>query len=71
MKPLNIEITGASGDIEWSWYSGYTAIDTGIITPMSGSGSVASFSAAVDSNMSAEAGGVYRLVVKDATGCKA
>ncbi|MEY3368261.1 MAG: cell wall surface anchor family protein, partial [Bacteroidota bacterium] len=65
---LGISISGATGNISWQWYNGFTPLTNGKISPASGSGAAADFSASIGS--SATADGYYRLVVTDANGCK-
>lgn len=67
-KNTGISITGASGNISWQWYDAFVPIPAGIITPSSGAGTAASFSAII--NATAAQAGSYRLVVTDAGGCK-
>ncbi|MEO0339575.1 MAG: hypothetical protein AAF242_10210, partial [Bacteroidota bacterium] len=67
-KDLGISVSDASGNISWQWYNGFNIIEPGIITPSSGSGDQATFSA--DLTATSEQAGTYRLVVTDAGGCK-
>ncbi len=67
-KPLNITISGASGNISWQWYYGFSPLTNSEISPASGSGTVASFSATIPTTMNDQ--GSLRLVVTDAGGCK-
>jgi len=66
VTPMNITVTGGSGDFSWHWYNGYAP--TTDITPSSGSstsGITAEVASAVDG------GGVYRIVITDNnTGCE-
>lgn len=67
---LGVSVTGASGNISWQWYDGYSPLSgTGIISPSSGTG-VAQGSFTANIGTSASASGFYRLVVTDAGGCK-
>jgi hypothetical protein len=66
---LGISITGASGNISWKWYDGFTPLaDNSKITPNTGSGAQGSFTASVSASNSSS--GFFRLVVTDAGGCK-
>ena len=67
---LGITITGATGNISWQWYNGYDSLSTGIINPVNGSGSAASFTAKMDVSATPQTSGFYRLLVKDQTGCQ-
>lgn len=64
----NITITGTSGNISWQWYNGFAPLSNNVITPSSGSGTSASFTASIAT--SATGAGYYRLVVTDVSGCK-
>jgi hypothetical protein len=66
---LGISISGASGNISWQWYDGFTPLTTSnLITPNTGSGAQGAFTASVATTNSSS--GFYRLVVTDAGGCK-
>jgi len=68
-QSLGVSITGASGNISWQWYDGFTPVGNTIINPSSGSGVAANtFSASVGSSL--RKSGFYRLVVIDAGGCR-
>jgi hypothetical protein len=67
---LGITVTGATGNISWQWYDGFTPLSgTSVISPSSGSGvAQESFSAAVGTGVTGS--GFYRLVITDAGGCR-
>ncbi|MEZ0487529.1 SdrD B-like domain-containing protein [Fibrella aquatica] len=66
---LGVSVTGASGNISWQWYDGYSPLTgNGIISPSSGTGTQADFTAQVGTLVSS--GGFYRLVITDAGGCR-
>ncbi|MBC6994261.1 SBBP repeat-containing protein [Neolewinella lacunae] len=67
-EALPITITGASGNISWQWYNGFSPATASEISPASGSGTAASFAASIPAAQSMD--GQYRLVVTDAGGCK-
>lgn len=64
--PLNITISGGSGDISWQWYNGYaTTQDINPSSSTSTNGILAEVVSSVDG------GGVYRIVVTDnVSGCE-
>ncbi len=66
---LGVSVTGASGNISWQWYDGFSPLSgDGIISPASGTGTQASFVATVGTLVSGS--GFYRLVITDAGGCR-
>jgi hypothetical protein len=68
-QSLGVSITGASGNISWQWYDGFTPVGNTVINPSSGSGVAANtFTASVGSSLTKS--GFYRLVVIDAGGCR-
>jgi hypothetical protein len=66
--PLDILISNYSGAITWQWYDGYTPLSASLVTPASGTGTSASFTASIAAT--SQVAGYYRLVVTDAYGCK-
>lgn len=69
-RDAEISISGASGNITWQWYEGFSIIQPGIISPANNTVGVpeSSFSATITAT--AAQAGSYRLVVTDAGGCK-
>jgi uncharacterized repeat protein (TIGR01451 family) len=66
---LGITISGATGNISWQWYNGFSPITDAEINPASGSGvPEGSFTAEIPTSQTTN--GFYRLVVTDAGGCK-
>ncbi len=68
VEDFSFPIAGATGNISWQWYDGFAPIDNTIIDPASGSGVLpANFTAGIPAT--ATAGGFYRLVITDDSGC--
>lgn len=68
-RPIDITVTGASGNISWQWYNGFSPVTADEISPTNGTNvDQSAFTANIPATQNEE--GQYRLIVTDANGCK-